>query len=336
MGSRTALIPSKRITQQEHFIDALDPGIRLHLREKRPTGKRRFEPATTLLLVHGRGPGATVVFDLPLPGYSWMDYFAGRGFDVFALSVRGFGLSTRPPELEEDPTGKPPAIRGKLAARDIEAAVRFIRRERKVDRVNILGRSWGSTTVPTFAAAHINQVRRLVLYAPYYAYNNPQRAAQFEDPAHPGEWDKRRGAWYWTTQEEFHERWFGHIPGTAHRRWVDPRVVRTLWKEWLRSDPEGSRRNPPAVRSPNGSFADLYDRVRNIPAYDAAKLSVPVLLIYGDRDGAANPTEAWGLFQKLTASHGKKYVVLGDGTHYMEFEKRREELFREVQLFLEG
>lgn len=336
MASRTVQITSKKIMQQEHFIDSLDQGISLHLREKRPRGKRRFEPDATLLLVHGRGASAPVAFDLPIPGYSWMDYFAARGFNVFALSVRGFGLSTRPRELEEDPTGKPPAIRGKTAARDIKAAVRFIREQRDVDRVNILGRSWGSTTVPTFAAAHNNQVRRVVLYAPYYACNNPQRAAQFEDPAHPGKWDKRRGAWFWTTEADLHKRWWGHIPGTAHHRWRESRVVRAFWQERLRYDPEGARRKPTAVRSPNGSYADLYDRVRNIPPYDAAKLRCPALLIFGDHDGSANETEAWNLFQKLTASRGKRYIVMGDAPHFMEFEKRREELFREVQLFLEG
>ncbi len=32
----------------------------------------------------------------------------------------------------------------------------------------------------------------------------------------------------------------------------------------------------------------------------------------------------------------KRFVVIGDGTHYMEFEKRREELYREVENFLES
>ena len=46
--------------------------------------------------------------------------------------------------------------------------------------------------------------------------------------------------------------------------------------------------------------------------------------------------EAWDLFQKMTNSRGKRFVVIGDGTHYMEFEKRREELYREVENFLES
>ena len=59
-------------------------------------------------------------------------------------------------------------------------------------------------------------------------------------------------------------------------------------------------------------------------------------MIFGDHDGSANEAEAWDLFQKMTNSRGKRFVVIGDGTHYMEFEKRREELYREVENFLES
>ncbi|MEE9275334.1 MAG: alpha/beta fold hydrolase [bacterium] len=336
MASRPDRKPPKGIVQEDFFIDALDPGVRLHLREKRPRGKRRFGPAATLLMVHGRMSPGQLAFDFPVSGRSWMDRLAARGFDVFTMSVRGFGLSTRPPELEADPAGKPPAIRGAEALRDIEAAVRFIRRRREVDRLNMLGRSWSTTLVPAFAAAHPGQVLRAALYAPYYAYDAPARAARFEDPARPGRWDPRRGAWSWTTEKDFHARWWGHIPGTAHHRWRDPRVVRAYWKELLRYDPEGARRRTPAIRLSNGSLADAYDRARNRPLYDAAKVRCPVLLIYGDRDGAANELEAWGLYRALTASREKRYVVIGEGTHFMELEKRREELFGEVESFLES
>ena len=30
----------------------------------------------------------------------------------------------------------------------------------------------------------------------------------------------------------------------------------------------------------------------------------------------------------------KRYIIIGDATHFFQFERRREELFREVQLFL--
>ncbi|MBI3128748.1 MAG: alpha/beta fold hydrolase [Candidatus Tectomicrobia bacterium] len=326
---------SPAIEAKEHFIPSLDKGITVHLWEKRPRGKRRFGPEAALLLVHGRVAPGPVAFDLKVPGYSWMDFIASRGFDVFTLSVRGFGKSTWPKVMREDPAGKPPAIRGKEAVRDIAAAVRFICERREVDRVNILGRSWGTTLSPLFATQEPARVGKLVLYAPYYAFDDPRRRAAFEDPARPGRFDARRGAWMWNTRENMERRWWGHISGTAHHKWREPRVVDAYWKSLLANDPEGAKRRPPAQRLPNGSLADLYDRASNVPLYDAAKVRCPVLLIRGTQDGASADPEALGLFHALRNSWGKRYVILEDGTHFMELEKRRMELLNEVQHFLE-
>ena len=329
---------TKRVERIDHYIDSFDPGITLHVREKRPKGKKKFENESTLLLVHGRMAPGPVAYDLPVPGYSWMDYIASRGFDVFALSIRGFGESTWPREMLESPRGKPPAIPGKMAVRDVKAAVDFICEQRGVNRLGILGRSWGTTTSPAYAADNMKHVQKLVLYAPYYAYDNPQRAKQMEDPRKPGEFDAGRGAWSWCTEKDVHHRWWGHIPGDAHHKWRDPRVLKTYFQELLRYDHGRlARRKTPAFRLANGSLADLYDRARNIPLYDASKITCPVLLIRGDQDGRlGRPGSPGGLYKALRNSRGKRYVIINDGTHFMELEKRRMELLSEVQLFLEG
>ena len=167
-------VASKGVERIDHYIDSLDPGIRLHLREKRPEGKKKFEDQATLLIVHGRMAPGPVAYDLPVPGYSWMDYIASRGFDVFALSIRGFGESTWPQEMHVSPRGKPPAIPGKVAVKDIKAAVDFICEQRGLNKLSVLGRSWGTTTGPAYAADNMSQVQKLVLYAPYYSYDNPE------------------------------------------------------------------------------------------------------------------------------------------------------------------
>ncbi len=334
-SSRRNVAP-KGIERIDHYIDSLEPGISLHLREKRPKGKRKFEDQATLLMVHGRMAPGPVAYDLPIPGYSWMDYIASRGFDVFALSIRGFGESTWPQEMLASPKGKPPAVPGKVAVRDIKAAVDFICERRGVNKLGILGRSWGTTTGPAYAAENMKQVHKLVLYAPYYAYDNPQRAKQMEDPRRPGEFDARRGAWSWCTEKDVHHRWWGHIRGDAHHKWREPRVLKTYFRELLRYDTQGAKRKTPAFRLANGSLADLYDRARNKPLYDASRIACPVLLIRGDQDGASADPEAWGLYKALRNSRGKRYVIINDGTHFMELEKRRMELLSEVQLFLEG
>ena len=81
------------------MVPSRDPGIELFLRNKRPEGLNAFAPSRTLLFVHGATYPAHTAFDLPLGGVSWMDHIAARGFDVWCLDIRGYGRSTRPPEM---------------------------------------------------------------------------------------------------------------------------------------------------------------------------------------------------------------------------------------------
>ncbi len=116
-----------KIEAEDVYIDALDSGISLHVRNKRPAGMERFEAATTLVMMHGRGGPGPVSFDISLTGYSWVDWMAVRGWDVWTFSARGFGRSTKPPELlVADPDGKPPVIRGRTAVRDLSAVVDYV------------------------------------------------------------------------------------------------------------------------------------------------------------------------------------------------------------------
>jgi pimeloyl-ACP methyl ester carboxylesterase len=327
---------SKNIIQRDHLIDSPDPGIRLHLREKR---RRGLQPgADALLCVHGQSIPSPVAFDFAVPGYSWMDFAASRGFGVFALSLRGFGPSTRPPEMAEQPEGKPPAVRGREALRDVEAAVRFIRERCGVDRVNLLGWAQGTMLVAAFAAMRPRQAGRLVLCSPLYLCEDPGEFTLFEDPKCPG---KRNpvffeNAWRWVTEKGQLHNWNRLIPNGKHGRWREARAVRAYWLEQLRFDPEGARRRVPAVRVPNGLMADHYDRTQGVPFFDAGKVRSPALLVRAECDLVSKDAEAQGLYRALTASTGKRYVVLGDATHFAQFEKRREALFGEVQLFLES
>jgi len=97
----------------------------------------------------------------------------------------------------------------------------------------------------------------------------------------------------------------------------------------------GPERSRISLRYTSERVAYLYDRASNIPLYDAARVVCPVLLIRGTQDGASADPEALGLFHALRNSWGKRYVILEDGTHFMELEKRRLELLTEVQSFLE-
>jgi pimeloyl-ACP methyl ester carboxylesterase len=95
-----------------------------------------------------------------------MDYIAARGYDVYLLDLRGYGKSTRPKEMSEDPKMNPPIVRGETAVKDIGTIVDFILTRRNIPRLNLIGWSWGTVTMSTYTTQNPGKVERLILYAP--------------------------------------------------------------------------------------------------------------------------------------------------------------------------
>jgi alpha-beta hydrolase superfamily lysophospholipase len=83
------------VRSETFMVSSLDPGISLHVRNKRPVARSQFPSDRILLMVHGNVVSSESVFDLDLPGGSWMDFVARQGFDVYMMDIRGFGRSTR-------------------------------------------------------------------------------------------------------------------------------------------------------------------------------------------------------------------------------------------------
>src|SRR6266852_5744053 len=148
-----------KIVMEEFMVPSGDPGIRLYVRNKHPQGAKNFPGDRILLFVHGATYPAETSFDLRLNGVSWMDYIARRGYDVYLVDVRGYGKSTRPPEMEQPPEQNAPIVRTETAVRDVGAAADFIRERRGVARINLMGWSWGTTAASTGARASRSTIR---------------------------------------------------------------------------------------------------------------------------------------------------------------------------------
>jgi pimeloyl-ACP methyl ester carboxylesterase len=319
--------PAPLVTE-EFMVPARDAGIELFLRNKRPANLTGFSPARTLLFVHGATYPAHTAFDLPLGGLSWMDYIAGRGFDVWSLDLRGYGRSTRPPEMSQPPEANPPIVRGETAVADIAAAAAFIRQRRGLPRLVHMGWSWGTATQGRFAAENPALVERLVLYAPVWLREGASPAATGATA--------ELGAYRFVTQAQARERWLAGVPDSARNT-----IIPAGWFEhwagvtWA-TDPEGLRRNPPALRAPNGVLLDSREFWQaGRPFYDPARIAAPTLLVVGEWDRDTPPSMACAILPLLTASPGKRLVVLGEGTHTMLMERNRGALFQAVQVFLE-
>ena len=100
---------------ESYWIPAADAGIELYVRNKRPAAMTTFAPEKILLYVHGATYPSETAFDLPIEGASMMDLIAARGYDVYLVDIRGYGRSTRPPEMSQPPEANPPIVSTEIA-----------------------------------------------------------------------------------------------------------------------------------------------------------------------------------------------------------------------------
>ena len=91
---------STPIAVESNQIPSGDPGIQLYVRNKRPGNVTTFPMDRIVLYVHGSTQASETTFDLVLDGKSWMDHLAEHGWDVWLMDVRGYGHSTKPPEMD--------------------------------------------------------------------------------------------------------------------------------------------------------------------------------------------------------------------------------------------
>jgi pimeloyl-ACP methyl ester carboxylesterase len=316
-----------RIVMEEFMVPAVDPGIQIYVRNKRPADMAAFRPERTVLYVHGATYPASTSFDLPLDGMSWMDYLAARGYDVYLLDIRGYGRSTRLPEMAEPPGAHGPIVRGDVAIKDIGAVVDFILKRRNIPRVSLIGWSWGTTLMAGYTTQHADKVDRLVLYAPGWIRKTASLVQAGQGPL---------GAWRGVTREQALARWLTGVPEDKKATLI-PAGWFDQWADatWA-TDPEGGKQTPPVIRAPNGVIADgaeYWSSAR--PYYDPAKITVPTLLVQAEWDQDLPPYMAQTLFPLLVNAPGKRYVMLAEGTHTIIMEKNRLELFKAVQAFLD-
>jgi len=308
------------------MLPSADAGIRIYARNKRPAALRTFSPERTLLYVHGSTYPASTAFDLKIDGCSWMDFIAARGFDVWLLDLRGYGRSTRPPEMSAPPQSNPPIVRTDTAVNDIGTVVQHIFAARKIDRLNLLGWSWGTTQMATYAARNPGHVNRLVLYAPQWLRTTPS-------PLHTA---GKLGAYRTVERSQMLGRWLNGVPEDKRATLIPPGVFDAWADATMATDVEGGKRTPPVLRAPNGTVADTMEIWSNGKSfYDPQKITVPTLIAVAEWDRDNPPQLGLTLFPLLVNAPYKRLVLLPEGTHTIMLEKNRIDLFNAVQQFLE-
>jgi len=312
---------------ESYLIPSADPGIELYIRNKHPAGVKSFPADKILLYVHGATYPSETAFDLPLNGLSMMDYIARQGWDVYLVDIRGYGRSTRPPEMDKPASENPPIVDTSVAVKDVGSAVDHILHKRGVAKISLMGWSWGTVIMGMYTTQHNDLVNRLVLYAPAWIFTTRPAIGGGSAPL---------GAYRTVAKDAARQRWLRGVPDDKKAALI-PDGWFEQWADatWA-TDPVGANENPPVLRAPNGVLKDFgaYWTVGKAQ-YDPGDIRVPTLIIHAEWDADLPSDQAQTYFTKLTNAPYKRFVEIGEGTHSIMMEKNRMQFFREVMNFLD-
>jgi len=297
------------------------PGLRLGLRHA-GSGTRETQQPVVLIL-----PGAAVPVsgnaDYPFtPGRSLMTALAESGLDVWALDYYGFGESDRYPQMNE-PADKHPALgTAEECADQVDAVAAYLKEHYHAERLLLIGDSGGSLVAGVFATRRPTIVARLVLFGPVTPFTGGPSQAPL--PAY----DLMTPVQLWN----LFTSWSDVVGGTAPV--LDPSAYQAWADTYLRSDPTSRARTPASVKTPNGRQADLAAVASGHFPYDPGQIIAPTLLVMGEWDAIATYPGAEWLLHALRQARTRRLIVLGHGSHTIQFEAERNELYRTLADFL--
>ena len=300
--------------------------VGLHLRERVLSSVQRGitkgKPAPVVLFVHGGFSPATVAYDLEYKDFSWMEYLARAGFDVFAMTHTAYGYSPKP--YMDDPCNVDPkqqqiliphVLKAPCAPRypfklvssqsewdEVEAVVKYITELRGVKKVSMVGWSTGTPRIGGFAAKHPEMVDRIVFLAPAPFFENDDAPSTYPEPGAPT---------ILQTRERLEkERWLADVK--CNDQIDDPAIGDVMWRELMKVEGAGADWIPGGVmRAPNRMN---YGWRKTVP-----QIKAPVLILLGEFDNFERRHDAW---KALTMKH-KAFLKIACGSHYLQYERQR-------------
>lgn len=316
------------IEVEAHDIEARD-GTRLRLWERSAS-----DPERAVLFVHGATYASRAIFDpRGAPERSWLAAVANAGDAGFALDLRGYGDSERPPELDEPPTAAEPLVKAETAADDLREAVTAVRKRVGRD-VHLVATSWGTMVSGRLLADEPSGIASATLHAPVYRPST--KLVEGFDLGDPPR------AYRTVSRSEARSRWDEQFPGD------DPTLYRggsgtsdptfdAFWRTLADSGQGTEDGGEGTIVAPNGTLLDLLEAAEDEPGYEPSAIDVPTLVIRGSLDPTSTRSDALSLFDALDAPNDEaSYVEIEGGTHFVHLERRRHALYDAVRCFQEG
>jgi pimeloyl-ACP methyl ester carboxylesterase len=281
-----------------------------------------------VLFVHGAGTPGAVAFDAAVKDYSWMEYLARAGFDVFAMDMTGYGRSTRPAAMNDPcnlaaeqqtqltPGAEPcaptyPRQMTTIASdwHDLGVVVDHLLALRGVSQLSLGAWSLGGPRAAGYAAQNPGKVSKLVLLAPAYsrdtAVNPPAQV-----PANGAAMTKQSRA-------DLDALWNRQVgcPGQ-----YESAVADAIWKDMLETDPVGATWGPGVRRAPQVTGWGWTQAV-------VAATRTPTLMVTGVHDGQVAPSRVRDLYADLGAPK-KVLIDLACSSHNAMWEKNHLLMFQ--------
>lgn len=286
---------------KEMYIHRKDNGKALYL--------TKFEsessiPERNLLMIHGL-TYAQFVFDIKYKDYSLCEYFAGQGYTVWRLDIGGYGKS----ESYE----KGWDVTTENAAKDQLCAIKVICEQQSVEKIDLLGWSWGSMTTAKAAIWQPDQIRKLVWLGP--CFGGVFEPVMIHTPFLSIDDDYVNRIW--RKDPECQEQYDQAI--------VEPMLL-NLWSV-LAYRQKGERLRPAGGAKEIMEAGDKW-------LIEPEKIKVPVLIVTGDSDFYVNVERCYEAVGKLP--QGSAICHLKHAGHAMYLEKNFYQKTRQAILnFLE-
>jgi pimeloyl-ACP methyl ester carboxylesterase len=319
----------------DHFVPHISTAlvnegehVELFVRERVRHDDRRKKPV--VLMVQGATTPTVPIFDLRFDDYNWMAFLANAGFDVFAMDLQGYGLSSRPGM--EDPCNTqrnqqylliPSPLSEECAAPypfkmaiqsdwdELDRVIDYVRELRGVETVSLVSWSRGGPRTGGYAARHQDKVDKLVLYSPAM-YN---RVGRSDPPPLPEPGFLMQLA----TIPDFFGIWDRQV---ACENQFRPEIREVLATSLLQQDALGSTWGDGQLwRAP------LQNTLWGWNAEAARLIGMPTLIIRGDLDTQAPEGPQRNLFADLGTEH-KVFVHVACAAHQLVWENQHMILLR--------
>ena len=286
--------------------------------------------APVIVLVHGIAAPLEPTYDLPVPGYSFMEELASRGMRVVALDHRSFGRSERDPRLSQPPVADPEG-RGihslDDSIEDIRAVVEESRRRFEVPKLTLFGSSRGAIQVLGAAILLSDALELAILNNPSSlcylsgSTGGENLAAMIQERKDA----QRENNYMPYTAEYQRKRWkklFGdHMPNA-----VDDDLQEKYIAACIASDEEGSKMATPIFRVPSEGFPE------RVPLLDHSALKVPTIVVEAEEVPDAHVAAFFATMPK----HRARLLRIVGSNHFTLRNARRFELANIIEASMFG